>query len=677
MPWRILRLFSSVRMLIVILTYELGRYSMNKVNEIQKSILELEGGKYQKLMDAYLYKKYAFPNIEPYGAQVGTDKTVKGIPDTYVRLDNQKYVFIMYGTHQKDVVKKLTEDIKNCLEVITKQFDEDEIDQIICCYTAPHVSPESHKKLYSLSDRLTLIGLSEVSYDLYYKYPRIAHDFLSISITTNQILDEDEFIQENDKNGFSTSLDMPLLCREKELSEMEAMLKSNKVIVVSGQSGIGKTRFSIEVVKSFAKKEALKVKYIKNNGEPLYDEINYYFSDEEDFIVLIDDANQLVSIDHLLRLACDSTRKHRFYIVITVRDYAKDHLCAKIKNTLQPKIYELSPLKDDNIIEILKNNLGIINDTYLRRICEIAKGNVRIAIMAGVSSLGEGKFENLHNIFYIYDTYFHHIIENRKKSQIITAALIAFFDRVRLDCSSVLFAFAKECGIAENDVVEFCHELSVEEIVDVYEDLAVKFNNQNLADYLLYYVFIKEKWLKLSDITLKYFPNYRGKIIHLFNTIGSLFYTEENIEYLVMQAQLVWKKIKNDSSKAEEFIDAFHNLIPEESFAYMNDKINHLPLEYQDFSTFDFEKTKNNKRIISKVLNWLSQCKNGNHMETGVDLIIKHLAKNTATPMDYYFLFSDELSIDRDSHRNSYSNDYLLLEFRVLHIVFDLSKFKV
>ena len=59
---------------------------MSRINEIQTMIKSLSPGAYQKLMDAYLHKKYEFENIETLGMQAGTDKTTKGTPDSYVCL---------------------------------------------------------------------------------------------------------------------------------------------------------------------------------------------------------------------------------------------------------------------------------------------------------------------------------------------------------------------------------------------------------------------------------------------------------------------------------------------------------------------------------------------------------------------------------------------------------------
>ena len=69
---------------------------MSIINTVEKAIVSLDGGKYQKLMDAYLMRKYQFSNIHPLGVQTGTDKPTKGTPDSYVECDNGKYIIIMY-----------------------------------------------------------------------------------------------------------------------------------------------------------------------------------------------------------------------------------------------------------------------------------------------------------------------------------------------------------------------------------------------------------------------------------------------------------------------------------------------------------------------------------------------------------------------------------------------------
>lgn len=71
---------------------------MSVINVVQQAIISLDGGKYQKFMNAYLMKKYHFNNIHPLGVPTGTDKPTKGTPDSFVECENGKYIIIMYGS---------------------------------------------------------------------------------------------------------------------------------------------------------------------------------------------------------------------------------------------------------------------------------------------------------------------------------------------------------------------------------------------------------------------------------------------------------------------------------------------------------------------------------------------------------------------------------------------------
>jgi hypothetical protein len=57
---------------------------MTKLNQIQSALLELEGGKFQKLADSYLYKM-GYERINSPGSIPGSDKVKKGTPDTFFR----------------------------------------------------------------------------------------------------------------------------------------------------------------------------------------------------------------------------------------------------------------------------------------------------------------------------------------------------------------------------------------------------------------------------------------------------------------------------------------------------------------------------------------------------------------------------------------------------------------
>lgn len=588
---------------------------MPKINQIQNAITELNGGQYQKLLDRYLYKRFGFTNIMPYGSQTGTNKTTKGIPDSYVRTENGKYILIMYGTVEASAYKKVEKDIIDCLNPQKTKIGIDEIDKIICCYTSTNISIDEHKALLSHFKSTILINLGELSQDLYFYYPNIAKDNLSIDIDTHQILNDEDFVEENDRNEFSTSLDMDLLFRENEKNDILQLLKEYQVVLISGKSGFGKTHLALEVARKYCDTNSAELKIIKANGESIYDDLKAYFLNEKNFLVIVDDANKLTQLNHLLNMSVEPNRKNKFKIILTVRDYAREDILKKIKEVLFPSIYNLGPLDDISIKKILNKNLNIINPIYIEQILKIAKGNIRLAIMAGTCSK-IGSFESILNAFDIFDLYFDSIINQMDRNEILTATIIAFFDTIKLDINQKAYDIALDLGISNNEFLEYTIKLHKKEVVNIFNDLAVKFDNQNLSDYLLYYVFFKNRWISLSKIIIKIFPEYRGRIIYVVSTLIQLFYSRENIEFIRNEIKKVWYEIKNKDYKIQdEFMESFYVLMEDESLLYIKKAIDNLPETHVDFLTYNFNKTRNNHKINSRLLYMLAGLKKQNHFK--------------------------------------------------------------
>ena len=123
---------------------------MGKINYIQNAIRELEGGSFQKLFDAYLYKKYKFKNIQTLGVQAGTNKTTKGTPDSFVIDDAGSYVLIMYGTVETKEFVKMKKDILSCYNKDKLKINEDKIKRIICAHSSTNLHVEQQEELKSM-----------------------------------------------------------------------------------------------------------------------------------------------------------------------------------------------------------------------------------------------------------------------------------------------------------------------------------------------------------------------------------------------------------------------------------------------------------------------------------------------------------------------------------------------
>lgn len=635
---------------------------MSKINQVQSAIRELGGGAFQKLMDAYLYKRFEFKNIMPLGSHTGTDKTTKGTPDSYVLSDTGKFILIAYGTVSEETYKKIEKDVLSCLDEAKTGINVEDIEQIICCNTSTNITPGQYKQIGSKFQNTLLIGMGELSLDLCLKYPAIAKDYLSIEIDTHQIFDKSEYIEYTSRNVYSTPLDTPLLCREKEITELITMMDSEAVIMICGKSGIGKTRLALEIADLYGASNNYAVKIIKSNNESIYDDLQTTFADDKDFLIVVDDADQLVQLRHLLDLCVSNCRIHRLKVLMTVRDYAKELLLQKVRAVLRPAIYLLEPLDDNSIKQVLIEDLGIKNDIFIHQILQIAKGNIRLAIMAGKCAM-KGSFKSIKNAFDIFDSYFAEIINGMDRKEIITATLIALFDSLTLKAEAKPIQLAAEQGIEFGEFVEISEALHQKEIVSIFNNLAVKFEDQNLRDYLLYYVFFKTKWLTPSYIILCSFPYYRKRIVYAFNTLIGLFETKDNIKFINNEIKMAWVEIKTQSDDTVfQFVEAFHAVIPDEALLNIKQQIDRLPEEHTDFSTYDFDKTSNNHRLNSKFIKILTGFKNTRWFEESLQIAFYYIERNTKYPMDFYFFFGKELGFERESYKYGFAQERILVE---------------
>ncbi len=458
---------------------------MTKINRIQQAIIALAPGAYQKLMDEYLIKKFHFENYTPYGSHTGTDKTTRGTPDSYVNCANGKKILIQHGSVGKPFTK-VKDDLLDCLNPEKTGIPMDQIEQIICCHTSTNFSAGQTSELEGLFENVTVIGLGDVSYDLLNKYPSIALDHLGISLDTHQFFDWDGFLKEYEKNAYSTSLDMPLLGREEELEKLTDFIASTNVVMLYGASGIGKTRLAIEAAKQYANSHGAKLLILKGNGESIFNDCAFYIDDGKENVIVIDDANHLQQIQYLCGMAEDKERAHPLKLILTVRDYIREDLSKRVNETSKPKTLELKLLSNDSIEKILREIFHIENYELIRHVLRISKGNARLAVMAAKCVIDKN-FEAVKNALELFKGYYSPIISQLDQGEITVAFLVAFFDAFKLNESALAVKIAQDKGISYSDFIDHCKRLHQTEVINLLDNRAVRFDNQNLRDYLLNY----------------------------------------------------------------------------------------------------------------------------------------------------------------------------------------------
>ena len=631
---------------------------MTKINQIEQAIIALSPGAFQKLMDEYLIKKYHFENYTPYGSHTGTDKTTQGTPDSYVNCANGKKILIQHGSVGK-AFSKVKDDLLDCLNPEKTGIPVEEIEQIICCHTSTNFSPGQTAELESLFENIIIIGLGDISYDLLNRFQGIALDHLGISLDTHQFFNQDDFIKEYEKNAYSTTLDMPLLGRKNELDQLVGLIESANVVMLYGASGIGKTRLSMEAAKQYADTHKAKLLFLKGNGESIINDCTFYIDDGIENVIVIDDANQLPQIQHLLGMAEDKNRPYPLKLVLTVRDYIRQDLIKRVSEISKPKTQELRPLSNESIEKILKEIFHIENHELIQHIQRIAKGNARLAVMAAKCIIDKN-YEAVKNTFELFSGYYSPIISRLDQDEITVAFLVAFFDGFKLNESALAVKIAQDNGISYSDFITHCKQLHTAEVVNLLDNRAVRFDNQNLRDYLLYYCLIQEKSITPSELIAYTFPKHRNRVAFAFSTLLNLFRSDGIVEYITQEVQMAWNSIRqHEDESVLNFIETFWSLIPDESLLFIKKKIDTLPEVHSEIDLTDLPKPSGFRSPLLEILSYFYA---SDLFEDALDLVFHHLERNTENISDFCLLFSERWGINYQACRCSFSNTLMVSE---------------
>lgn len=634
---------------------------MSNVNLIQSAIMQLEGGAFQKLFDEYLYKKYKFKNIQTLGVQTATNKPTKGTPDSYVLTDDGKYILINYGSVSSQPAKKIRDDILSCFDKAKLSLSKDKIKKIICGHCSTNISIEQFSSIKESIEgvEVELIGIDTLSHDLALIYPHIAKDELGIPIDTNQFFDVEDFVKAYDANGINAPLDCEFLYREPEISETYNSVNDNKVTILTGPSGIGKTRLALEVCRK-KDGEEVKVYCIKSNGNMLYEDIKYYISDPGKYLIFFDDVNMVASLDNVLNSILTLSEDYKVKVLITVRDYAQDRVINLVSKYSTPNIIEIGRFKNDEIEEILKNDLEILNPDYLKKITEIANGNIRLAVLAGIRSIEYG-YPAIKNAEDIFKNYYGRVIDDAKltKDDIMMLFFIAVAGPVKGVENQLFNILKKSYGneIVEKDIVENLYSL---ELVDWFKNEITKISDQSLGNYIMYYVLFEKKWISVESLISIGFPHYRNKVIYVLNTLMEIFDSEELSKYVENSIISAWENAP--TGQEMEYLESFYRVDPDKALSIIKNHIDQENTVDFDLRSYDIDSKKNYHNISTKEIEILGGYKYTDNFDDAIDLLMLYFTKRPDLIMDFYFVLSERLLYDKYSWKNKYSYEFCLLD---------------
>ena len=618
---------------------------MSKLNRIQAEIKQIEGGKFQKLCDIYLYRKLNWENIVSLGSMDGTDKTTKGIPDTYFfdSLSN-RYILVMYGT-RKDATAKLEMDIKEAIE--KTKIDERDIQEIICCHTSSNLTVEKDKDLRTLAGgiELTLIGIDTLSHDfLEFKYQDIAKEFLGIAESTEQVWSIQQFISIHDRSKTNAPLNTSYIDEKNRVKKLTKELIDNQILLLSGVPGTGKTRLAIELCKKLPTKS--NIICVKSNSMPVYQDIKDALDSNKMNYLFLDDANTITNFDAVVNLLVLEEYEKKLTIIITVRDYALSGIINQL-NSFKTKIEKISLMGDEEV-ELLINSVNKVSPSKLRKIAKLSRNNPRIAVVAAIMAK-EPSYKFIDDGKGVLDSYYEQIIRENDLSQIEKNCLfiLSFKHKLNLTNQEPL----KELlNFFKLDFDTFCvllKQLHDKELCDIFQDKAVKISDQSLSDFLIVDFIANNKSFKVRDFFIKLFSKSSLDIVETLQLVNNFKNSNEWRDYLTTEIKYVYNEVISDSDK-ELFLTQYAVLIPIETLAYINERIlSASSNEYKISQTKFKEKIKSNQ-INDPIIEIICSLSNSEKFNDAGILLMKYLKKKQDKVYEIFLAIRLNFNIELD-----------------------------
>ena len=640
-------------------------------SKIKSLILStLEGGGFQDLCDTLLCAE-GYEDIFSLGMKAGTLKTTTGNPDTYFRSKSGKYIFVAYTTEQTSINKKIKEDIEKCLDQEKTGVSVKDIEKIICCHTSSTLKAGDDQALRKLCSshgiELELYGIDRIANLLYRVYPYIAKDKLNFPIDSNQIFPIEEFIKQYDNsNGRTAPLTTTFLYRENEKKEIFEALEKEKVIIILGKAGVGKTRLALEIAKKYQKENNCRILCIKCNHLPIMEDLSRYISTAGKYLIFVDDANELVGLSHLIEYTIKDDDRYDIRIIATVRDYACKSVINEAKKLVNVKSYVISKFSNQEIQEFIKTNLKIENNDYIEQIVRIAGGNPRIAYMAGKLAIEKNDLRSIANMEELYKSYYGFFLETTTiltdLRLCLTAGIVSIFNIIDLENLDRIQDILNIVGMDKEAFTTNIHSLHSMEYVEIKSERVARISDQCLSNYMLYYVFFEKRLINFSDILRVGFRKHKNSTIKSVDILLNIFYSDKMKEYLIDEISKVWDEFKTDDKMFGEFVRAFHIFKPEESLLYVCEKVEQAESVNIDINSLENEEREWNVDIKDDILQLLVGYKKDHGLTEAIELIVKYCMKRQDAVKLVYSLFKSYYSVNKDSYYEGYFVQNLVID---------------
>lgn len=640
---------------------------MSREIEIRDRIGRLDPAAFQNLAQELLSQRFRYDKPVHRGSAAHSAATAPGTPDTIWLLPHNKFAYLECGHYpdRAEAKNKIEADIEKCLETERNELESGQLVKMVIAYSCRRLDSSDLSYLSGIDDRVELVGTDEMASLLARRYPNLAKEHLGIEVSTGQIMSPDQFESAVERNSFASTLKVDLFGRDNEINELLAALEENQFVLVHGRPGCGKTRLCLEVLRRFANGSGARPLVIQSNKLPIWDDLANDVPKEDPTIILLDDANEL---SDLKGFADFVSNRGNIKVLMTVRNYAFEHVTSSVSKYCKPYLYAVNALDEETALRVVENGFGIAKGRASADIIRLSRGNMRLACAAAevAKKRGVEVFSTLPSLIEAcYREKASSLGGDAKKAAMIVSVLDAHRIEENKDLDSLLF----KVGISHDRYVDACTALCHDELVDVCQNMvAVAPGEQVLRDYLLYQAFIAEKSVSLSDIDELECGNVRCPSIVAI--LVNNFYSEELISSLKSQLDNIWA-LANES-KRWKMVKEYHILLGEKGLEHILGTIEGCEPGNYDYLACRFDKRpkfySQESRIIASLTPFLRTPKFGDPEE----LFFMALSKNILPPREA----KEALTTTMCFNENSYSDEFRYENEVIKRLTYDFRRTK-
>lgn len=630
---------------------------MSREIEIRERIARLDPAAFQNLAQELLTQHFRYDKPVHRGSAARSAATAPGTPDTIWLLPHNKYAYLECGHYPDRAMArdKIEKDIEKCLETERNELKSGQLVKIVIAYSCRRLDSSDLSYLRGIDDRVDLVGTDEMASLLARRYPNLAREHLGIEVSTGQIMSPDEFESAVERNSFASTLKVDLLGRDKEIDELLAALGESQFVLVHGRPGCGKTRLCLEALRRFANFSGVHPLVIQSNRLPIWNDLANDVPKEDPSIILLDDANELSDLEGFADYV---SNRGNIKVLMTVRNYAYEHVKVSISKFCRPYLYEVNPLNEETALNVVENGFGIAKGRASANIVRLSRGNMRLACAAAEVAKERG-VEVFSTMPSLIEACYGEKVSLLGGNAKMAATIVSVLDSHRVERNKDLDELLAKVGISHDCYVDACTALCHDELVDACQGMvAVAPGEQVLRDYLLYRAFIAEKSLSLSDVDKLKCGNARCPSIVAI--LVNNFCTEELISSLKSQLDDIWALA--DEEKRWGMVGEYHFLLGEKGLGHILGAIEDCEPGSYDYLACRLDKNTGPYSPKSRILVSLSPFLHASQFGEPEELFFMALGKNILPPQEAKEALTTTMCFNEDSYSDEFRYEKEVIE---------------